>query len=100
MSGSTSNTLRPRMADGELDQRWLRGDPRAFDEALYLLMCGTGVGFSVERQFTSRLPEVADRLIIDQGQPVIPTGKVPPHQDHGRTGGNPQQDAPGKIAAP
>jgi ribonucleoside-diphosphate reductase alpha chain len=31
---------------------------RAFSEALYILMCGTGVGFSVERQFVSCLPKV------------------------------------------
>ncbi len=37
-------------------------DVRAFDEALYILMCGTGVGFSVERQFITHLPEVADEL--------------------------------------
>lgn len=34
--------------------------PRAFDEALYILMCGTGVGFSVERQYVSKLPEVPE----------------------------------------
>lgn len=34
----------------------------AFDEMLYLLMCGTGVGFSVERQFVSELPRVPDRM--------------------------------------
>ena len=33
---------------------------RAFDEALYILMCGTGVGFSVERQFISKLPTVTE----------------------------------------
>lgn len=33
-------------------------DPRAFDEAMFILMCGTGVGFSVERQYVSQLPEV------------------------------------------
>ena len=33
---------------------------RAFDENLYALLCGTGVGFSVERQFINKLPEVAD----------------------------------------
>ena len=33
---------------------------RVFDEILYVLMCGTGVGFSVERQFISKLPEVAE----------------------------------------
>lgn len=32
--------------------------PKAFAELLYLLMCGAGVGFSVERQFISKLPEV------------------------------------------
>ena len=29
-------------------------DPKAFDEAMYILMCGTGVGFSVERQYISK----------------------------------------------
>lgn len=33
-------------------------DTRAFDEAMFILLCGTGVGFSVERQFISQLPEV------------------------------------------
>lgn len=33
---------------------------RAFDEILYVLMCGTGVGFSVERQSINQLPEVAE----------------------------------------
>jgi len=37
--------------------------PRCFDEALYILMCGTGVGFSVERQYIDKLPEVPDALI-------------------------------------
>ncbi len=37
-------------------------DPRCFDEAMYVLMCGTGVGFSVERQEVSRLPQVPDEL--------------------------------------
>lgn len=32
--------------------------PEAFDEALYILCCGTGVGFSVERGYTRQLPEV------------------------------------------
>lgn len=35
-------------------------DPRAFDECLYILMCGTGVGFSVERQYVDKLPSVAE----------------------------------------
>ena len=33
-------------------------DPKAFDEAMFILLCGTGVGFSVERQFITKLPEV------------------------------------------
>jgi ribonucleoside-diphosphate reductase alpha chain len=33
---------------------------RVFDEILYVLMCGTGVGFSVERQSVSKLPEVGE----------------------------------------
>jgi len=33
---------------------------RTFDEILYVLMCGTGVGFSVERQSVSKLPEVGE----------------------------------------
>ena len=36
--------------------------PQAFDEILYILMNGTGVGFSVERQFVSNLPTVADEF--------------------------------------
>lgn len=35
---------------------------RAFDEILYVLMCGTGVGFSVERQSINQLPEVAEQF--------------------------------------
>ena len=36
--------------------------PQAFDEILYILMNGTGVGFSVERQFVSQLPSVAEEF--------------------------------------
>ena len=35
---------------------------RAFDEILYILMCGTGVGFSVERQFVDKLPTIAEEF--------------------------------------
>lgn len=34
--------------------------PRCFDELMYILMNGTGVGFSVERQYVNRLPEIAE----------------------------------------
>jgi ribonucleoside-triphosphate reductase len=36
--------------------------PKAFDEVMYILMCGTGVGFSVERQFTNNLPSIAEEF--------------------------------------
>ena len=36
--------------------------PKAFDEILYVLMCGTGVGFSVEKKYTGNLPSVADEF--------------------------------------
>lgn len=35
---------------------------RSFDEAMYILMCGTGVGFSVERQYTNELPTIAEHF--------------------------------------
>ena len=35
---------------------------RVFDETLYILMCGTGVGFSVERQYINRLPDLPEEL--------------------------------------
>ena len=37
-------------------------DPKAFDEAMYILLCGTGVGFSVEHKYVDQLPEVPDQL--------------------------------------
>ena len=37
-------------------------DPKAFDEAMYILLCGTGVGFSVERQYISRLPDIPEDM--------------------------------------
>jgi len=36
--------------------------PRAFDEAMFILLCGTGVGFSVERQSIQKLPTVPEEL--------------------------------------
>ena len=44
-------------------------DIRAFDETMYILLCGTGVGFSVERQSISKLPEVPD--LIESGTTII-----------------------------
>ena len=36
--------------------------PRSFDECMYILMCGTGVGFSVERENVDKLPVVSDAM--------------------------------------
>ncbi len=35
---------------------------RTFDEIMYILMCGTGVGFSVERQYVDKLPDIAEKF--------------------------------------
>lgn len=35
---------------------------RAFDETMYILMCGTGVGFSIESKYVSKLPMVAEEF--------------------------------------
>lgn len=35
-------------------------NPRAFDELMYILLCGTGVGYSVERQYINKLPTVSE----------------------------------------
>jgi ribonucleoside-diphosphate reductase alpha chain len=40
-------------------------DPKSFDEAMFILLCGTGVGFSVERQFIQKLPEIPELFISD-----------------------------------
>lgn len=34
--------------------------PRSFDEAMYILMCGTGVGFSVEKKYVDKLPRISE----------------------------------------
>lgn len=44
--------------------------PRAFDEAMYILMCGTGVGFSVEEKYVHKLPTVAEEF-ADSGTAVV-----------------------------
>jgi len=40
-------------------------DPKSFDEAMFILLCGTGVGFSVERQFISKLPEIPELFVSE-----------------------------------
>ncbi len=47
-------------------------DVRAFDEILYILMCGTGVGFSVERQSTNKLPVIGAKAAMgDDGRITV-----------------------------
>jgi ribonucleoside-diphosphate reductase alpha chain len=36
--------------------------PRSFDETMYVLMCGTGVGFSVEYKYINKLPAIPEKL--------------------------------------
>ena len=50
--------------------------PRAFDELMYVLMCGTGVGFSVERNFITKLPEVAESFHKTNSVIVVSDSKL------------------------
>src|ERR1700743_1771369 len=43
---------------------------RAFDEAMYILMCGTGVGYSVERKYIEKLPKVAHATNTKPAEPI------------------------------
>ena len=38
-------------------------DPAAFSEMLYILMCGSGAGFSVERQFINKMPDIPSKIV-------------------------------------
>lgn len=50
-------------------------DPKAFDEAMYILLCGTGVGFSVEQKYVNKLPEVPDTLFDSNTVVVVRDSK-------------------------
>lgn len=50
-------------------------DPKAFDEAMYILLCGTGVGFSVEKQYVNKLPEVPEQLFNSETTIVVSDSK-------------------------
>ena len=50
-------------------------DPKSFDEAMFILLCGTGVGFSVERQFISKLPDVPDEVFKSDTTIVVKDSK-------------------------
>ena len=51
-------------------------NPKAFDECMYILMCGTGVGFSVERQYVNSLPHVADEFHDSDSVIVVRDSKI------------------------
>jgi len=50
--------------------------PRSFDECMYILMCGTGVGFSVERENVDKLPIVNEHF--DDSTTIITVGDSRP----------------------
>ena len=50
--------------------------PRSFDECMYILMCGTGVGFSVEREVVDKLPIVNEHF--EQSSTIIKVGDSRP----------------------
>ena len=50
--------------------------PRSFDELMYVLMCGTGVGFSVERNFISKLPVIAESFHETDSTIVVADSKI------------------------
>ena len=49
--------------------------PRSFDEAMYILMCGTGVGFSVEEQYVDQLPVINEHFESTDSTLVIEDSK-------------------------
>jgi ribonucleoside-diphosphate reductase alpha chain len=50
-------------------------DAKAFDEAMYILLCGTGVGFSVERQSIQKLPDIPEELFESNTTIVVSDSK-------------------------
>lgn len=93
--------------------------PKAFDEMMYVLMCGTGVGFSIERQYISKLPEVAEKfhdtdtvIHVDDSKigwakayreliAMLYTGQVPKHDVSGvRLAGSPLKTFGGRASGP
>ena len=50
--------------------------PRCFDEMMYILMCGTGVGFSVERNFVENLPTISEEFADSDTTIVVADSKI------------------------
>lgn len=55
---------------------YVADSPRVFDEILYILCCGTGVGFSVERQYVNKLPEVAEDFVNSSSSIIVEDSKI------------------------
>ena len=50
--------------------------PRVFDECFYLLMCGCGFGFSVERQYINKLPDIDEEMYESDSTIVVRDSKI------------------------
>ena len=50
--------------------------PRSFSEVMYNLMCGAGVGFSVERQYVNKLPEISETFYDTDTMIVVKDSKI------------------------
>jgi len=51
-------------------------DVKSFDEAMYILLCGTGVGFSVESKYVNKLPEVPSKMFNSDTTIVVSDSKA------------------------
>jgi ribonucleoside-triphosphate reductase (thioredoxin) len=51
-------------------------NPQVFDEAMYILMCSTGMGFSVERRYTDKLPEIPKKFYPTNTTIVVEDSKI------------------------
>lgn len=51
-------------------------NPRVFDEIMYVLMCGTGMGFSVERQYINKLPIIQEEMYETDTTIVVRDSKI------------------------
>jgi ribonucleoside-triphosphate reductase (thioredoxin) len=51
-------------------------DVKSFDEAMYILLCGTGVGFSVESKYVNKLPEVPAKMFNSDTTIVVADSKA------------------------
>ena len=51
-------------------------NPKVFDEIMYILCCGTGVGYSVESRYTNKLPEIPDEIHETETTIVVRDSKI------------------------